>query len=563
MSAPPQPPLKRLLSIIEPDRGDLIAVVVFALVMGGLLLATPVAVQTLVNFVAFGSSIPPLLVLSFLLFVGPCGGRHGCGRSDLDRRAFPAPESLCGSSLILAADFLGSPGRPPTSTYTPELVNRFFDVMTVQKACSVLLLEGLGNLLGIVVGLTVLAFYHPLLLAFDLVLLVAVSLVVFAPMRRGVQSAISESKAKYAVAGWLEDLARSPLTFRAADSSAYVDQRSEGLARQYVDLRRRHYRVVFGQILGTLGLQVIASTALLAIGGFLVIRGELTLGQLVAAELIVTVVVQSVSKLGKHLETYYDLMAAVDKIGVLFDLEVEESRESSIERGVDTSTRGATLELRDISLASEPDRFLIEGLNVRLESGQTLAIRGRSGSGRSTLLELLYGMRTPDRGEIILDQLEYREIDLNRLRSEVSIAASVEIFEGTVADNLTLGRKNIGVHELTEALRAIDLLESLRALPGGLQTRLHPGGLPLSEGQRLRLVLARALLAKPRLLLVDGLLDSMSDEGRAAARELLFRENCPWSLVLVTNREDLIAACDSWIDLSAPSEQLGSEPCPA
>lgn len=532
--------------MLRPDRGDIWAVVAFSIVVGALLLATPVAVQTLVNFVAFGASGAPLLILSALLFLGLSSAALMSAMMAwivemLQRRVF----------VRLVADLSRRLPRVRATVserhYAPELVNRFLEVMTVQKMSAVLLLEGLGNVLGIVVGLLVLAFYHPLLLAFDLVLMFTVALVVFGPMRKGVYTATKESKAKYAVVSFLQELARNPLTFRSGRVSRYIDERAEALARSYVDARRAHYRVLFTQIVAALGLQVIASTALLAIGGLLVISGELTLGQLVASELIVTVVVQSVAKMGKHIEGFYDLMAAVDKLGQLLDLELETSPQTP--HAGPTPAGPAALRLRNVAFAAEPHRPLFAGVNLSLEPGQALAVRGSSGSGRSLFLAMLYGLRNPLRGEIAIAGNDYRELPAERLREMVAIASSIEIFEGTIFDNLTLGRKDITLEEVTSLLRSVGVLDSLRDLPEGLNTVLRSGGVPLTENQRRLLMVVRAALGKPRLLLIDGLLDMLSATTRTATLDMLFRPDRDGSLVIVTDREDVTARCDLVLDL--------------
>ncbi|MEM7230951.1 MAG: ATP-binding cassette domain-containing protein, partial [Planctomycetota bacterium] len=550
-------PTRRLLTLIQPDRSDLWSVVIFAVLVGGLMLATPVAVQTLVNFVAFGASIPPLFVLSGLLLLGLGAAAFVSALQawiveNLQRRIF----------VRVVADLTRRLPRVSRSVsdehYAPELVNRFFDVMTVQKVSATLLLEGLSTVLGIVVGLVVLAFYHPFLLAFDLVLLILVSIVIFGPVRRGVTTAIRESKSKYAVVSWLEELARNPIAYRSGGIRPFIDQRSECLAQDYVTSRHSHFRVVFGQMVAALILQVAASTVLLLIGGLLVVRGELTLGQLVASELIVTVVVQSVAKMGKHIESYYDLTAAVDKLGQLIDLDTEESKGAL----VPGDSTPASLEVRDVALTNIGDQSLGSSVRAKVNPGESLAVVGEAGSGRSLLLEALYGLRSPMQGTLLIDDIDYRDVDIDALRHVVSLASFVEIIEGTVLENVTLGRAGISTAEVTDVLHSLGLLEEIRELPEGLGTRVSPSGAPLTDSQRRRLVLARTILSRPRLLLVDGLLDGLHGADREHAVNTVFRETRDWSLVIVTDREDISARCDRSIELQAPKRPVVASTTP-
>ena len=209
------------------------------------------------------------------------------------------------------------------SKYGPRAVNRFFDIVTVQKVVSTLLVDGVSLIIQTAIGMFILAFYHPFLLGYDVVLLILFAVVVFGLGRGAVKTAIKESKAKYHVAYWLEELTRLPTAFKLHSGPQFAMGRADQLAIEWLDARRKHFRVVIRQMIFALGLQAIASTVLLGLGGWLVITGELTLGQLVAAELIVMMIVGSFTKLGKHLESFYDLLASVDKLGALFDLPIE------------------------------------------------------------------------------------------------------------------------------------------------------------------------------------------------------------------------------------------------
>ncbi len=195
--------------------------------------------------------------------------------------------------------------------------------MTVQKVTAGLLLDGITLVVSALIGMSVLAIYHPWLLGFDLVLLSLMTFAIFVLGRRAVSSSIEESLAKYRTASWLEDIAACPTAFRYHGATEFAMERADRHIFDYLKARRRHFRVLFRQMLFALVLQALASTALLGLGGWLVISGQLTLGQLVAAELIVAVIVGSFTKLGKHLESYYDVMASMDKLGHLFDIPVE------------------------------------------------------------------------------------------------------------------------------------------------------------------------------------------------------------------------------------------------
>ena len=511
-----------------------------------LLLATPIAVQALVNFVALGGVMTQILVVVLLLFLGLALAGVLIGVQTwiveiLQRRIFVRAVADLAARLprihLAAYD----------NKYGPELVNRFFDVITIQKVTANLLLDGLGIVLSILVGLGVLAFYHPVLLAFDIFLIVAILLIVLGPLRRGIRTATEESSAKYAMAAWLEELARNPLLFKAGGSRRWAYERSDLLAGNYVRARTSHFRIVFGQVIGALILQVLASTALLGIGGVLVNQGSLTLGQLVAAELIVTVVVTSVAKMGKHVESFYDLMAAVNKVGHLLDLPMEDRGEERYRP--DEDKRGVELRLDGVACRRPDGGPLLNGLSVDLPAGGRLGVTGPSGSGKSTLVQLLWRLRNPSAGAIQLDGRDLRSLNLESLRHLVAVASPNEVVEATLEENVRLHRVFVTDDDLRSALRDVGLNDAVSRLKDEASTILRQDGHPLSLNEVARLLLARAIAGGPRVLVVDGLLDGLSDENRRRLCDVLFAEDAPWTLVVTSNVPEVLERCDQVIKL--------------
>jgi len=554
-SAPPQaplPPLRRLMRLFRPDRGDLIAVVLFAMTTGTLLLATPIAVQALVNFVALGGALPPLIVVAVLLFLvlaiaGILSAIQAWIVEVLQRRLFVRMVADLGSRLPRVAYDVYD------NRFGPELVNRFFDIVTIQKTGAGLLLDGLGILLSVTVGLVVLAFYHPLLLAFDILLLGAIALIVLGPVRRGVRTAIDESKAKYAVAAWLDEIVRQPLLFRSGGMEPWVFSETDRVAKAYIEKRTLHFRVLFGQIIGAVALHTVASTVLLGIGGLLVIQGSLTLGQLVAAELIVTMIVGSVAKMGKHIESYYDLMAATDKVGQLLDLPVEAEEDDPPLTG--KQDLGAELELFDLTRMRPGAKPLFQGVSATVPSGGSLGVTGPSGAGKTALLELLWGLRQPDRGTILLDGRSVRDLTPRELRRTTTLVSEVEILAGSIRENVRLGRPGVSEEAVRDALRRVGLLFDVERLPDGLDTKLNTRGWPLSAGEVRCLQVARVLAKPPRVLLLSEVFQQLSGARRQSLLDVVFDPEAAWTLVVASNAPDVLARCDRVLELPSGTER--------
>ena len=541
----PVHPLRRTRQLLQFEREDIVVVVIYGAAVGLLSLAVPIAVQSLVNTVAFGTLIQPLVVLAVLL------GLALAAAAVLQALQVRVVEMLQRRLFVRIVTEIGRRlprvnARVLRLANGPELLNRFFDVFTTQKSLASLLIEGMDAALIALVGMTVLAFYHPALLAFDVVLIIC-TVVVLVPMgRRGMKTSIAESKAKYAVAGWLEDMARNPFSFKLPGGEAFARQRVESLAASYLEKRDVHFRVVFRQIVGALSVEVVASVALLAIGGLLVIERQLSIGQLVAAELIVTAVVASVAKLGTKVEVFFDLIAAVDKLGEILDLPLEREDGSDLppgegQRGLvkidEVSIRGTSKELGPLSLTIQP--------------GQKVAIQSPSEEGSSALVDAIFGLRTPTSGVIEVDGYDLRDLSLQEARRRVAVVRDVEILPGCVKDNIETGHPDLSIQDIWQALARAGLDETVRELHEGLRTDLGMTGQPLTRQQSLQLTLARAIAEPPSILVVDRTLDQLDVVTKRLVIDRLM--SIPdMSLLIVSGDPEVLGRCGHHWELPAP-----------
>lgn len=530
-------PLARLRELVVLERQDVTAVIAYSIGVGIMSLATPVAVQALVNTIAFGALLQPLAVLTLVLLVCLSLNNLLLGVQFyvvemLQRRLFVRYLGEAGARLqrVCAA------ARDRCDV--PELVNRFFDVLTVQKTGAVLLLEAVAYLLQSFIGMILLAFYHPMLLAFDLFLLSALAFILLVLGRGGVETAIAQSKAKYAAVAWLEDLARNPLLGKFASGETYLAARTDQVARDYLQACAGHFRVVMRQNAGSLALHALASTLLLGLGGWMVIERQLSLGQLIAAELVVGAMIYGLTRLGKILDNYYELVAAMDKIGHLLDLPQERGDGMAPQQ-----TAGpAGVELRGVAPPQTLGQEPVLPIDLDIVPGDRLALTGADMAGLSAILDLLYGLRLSPAGGVRLDGEDLRELKLSELRRCVALVRDTEIVHGTVLDNLRLGR-DIPLPELYTALRTVGLLEEVLALPDGLNTLLYHHAGPLTREQGLRLTLARAIAGRPRLLLLHRVLDRLDHRVAQTVIVELLSPDAPWTVVVASNSPAVLAHC--------------------
>ncbi|MGB5813117.1 MAG: ABC transporter ATP-binding protein [Polyangiales bacterium] len=557
MNAEPHPapghpsPLRRTRLLLALERPDIIVVVIYGVALGLLSLAVPIAVQSLVNTVAFGSLIQPLVVLAVLLAVALTGAAILRAlqvriAEMLQRRLFVRLVTEIGGRLPRAR------AQALEAANGPELLNRFFDVFTTQKSVASLLLGGVDALLIAIVGMVVLAFYHPALLAFDIVLIIGAVIVLIPLGRGGTRTSVAESQSKYAVAGWLEEIARHPLSFKLAGAERFAQQRVEALAKNYLDKRDSHFRIVFRQLVGALTIEVVASVALLAMGGFLVIERELSIGQLVAAELIVTAVVASIAKLGGKVEIFYDLVAAVDELGEILDLPME--REDGDDPPPDAESRGL-LELRSLPLDLGDDGEPVT-LSMRVRPGERIAVHGARERVTSQIADTVFGLCAPRSGVVEVDGHDVRDLSLKELRARVAIVRHTEVLPCTIAENLHAGNAELPAEEAWAVLRRVGLEADIKKLPDGLRTVVAMGGAPLTRAQAIGMTIARALAVGPSVLVLDRTLDQLDPVERARVVDCLFASR-DISFVLITEDPAVHRKSDSEIDLSRSSTSHG------
>lgn len=535
-------PSKLLLELFRPEGREIRTLILFSTVIGLLTLVTPLAVESLVNTVAFVGLLQPIVVLAIVMLT--CLGLAAILLAMeaylvelIQRRLFARVVST------LMRRLPRTQGSALDGDHGPELANRFFELPILQKVGAKLLLDGLTVVLSAAVGLIVLAFYHPLLLAFGLVLVALLGVVVFVVGRGAVPTALDESSAKYRNGDWAEQLLRHTGVFRSGRGTEFAAQHGDALATEYLERRSGHYRLLFRQLAGALMLQAVMSTLLMGLGGWLVTINQLTLGQLVAAWLIVGIVLSAVTKLGAQLESFYDILASSKKLGVLLELPtVRDNGQPLPGRG---PLRLGLSDLRHPRIAGG------RRLQANLEPGQSLAVLGGGGSGKSTLVEVLMGQRDPEAGFVEVDAVHLSVVQLDSLREQSQVVLSGDVFAGSVLDNLLLGRDDVDLDRIREALEAVGLWDQVQRLPDALDCQLSSGGAPLSSSQADQLVLARALIAQPRLLVIDGVLDRFEGEQLRRLNRFLHDPQAPWTLVLATQRSTIAASCDAVLPLDA------------
>lgn len=523
-------PLDRLLHLMHEDRGDLLTLVGYNVISGILYLAVPLSAQALINTIAAGVLVQPLVVLSTLvflalLFISILKLIQNTIIERLQQRIFAR------IALRLAEHLPHIEHAALQENYAPEMANRFFDTVTLQKTWAKLLTDVPTAVLQILVGLVLMGIYSPFLFGFDLMFLLGALMISWLGIN-GVDTSIKESSRKYRLAGWLEELGRCHISLKMNASPGYFVNRLDQEVVGYIFARRQHFSIVVKQVFSSHLLQAIAMTGVLASGGWLVIKGQLTLGQLVAAELVMMMMLAAIEKLASSIDDYYDLLTSLVKVGAVTDLPVEKVTGTELT----TNESGACIDCQQLSFAYYPTHPILSSLNLQIEAGQRVSLVGESGCGKTTLAYLLAGLQKPSHGRIRFNGFDLREVNLNSLRKNIAlVSGNNEIFEGTIENNILMGRTDIERAKLHHAINLANLDDTLVAFPEGLQTHLVSEGLNISIGERLRILIARAIVKNPKLLILDDVFFGIDEKTKLKILSNLLDPALPWTVLDISH----------------------------
>lgn len=537
-------PIQRLLELLKLEKKDINLLIVLTFGYGILGIATPIAVQALVNIVTMGGVLQPLFVVSLILFVllvlsGVIYVFEAYVVELIQRRLFIR------TTMNVANNTQGIDSTVYDHSNPVELMNRFFDIGTVQKSTATLLTVGLAAFLQGLIGSVILIFYSLYFAIIVLVVLALLAFIIFVLGSNGTKTAIDESKAKFTTAAWLETIARNYYVFKFYNGLERAKRLSNGLANKYIKKRTAHFRTLLFQNIGAVTLYAIVGTLMLALGGGLVIKGQINLGQFVAAELIIFGVLAAFVRFIGKLEYFYDMLAALDKIGILDDLPQENIGTYRIPAG--SLNR---VEAFNISFNYSPRASLIQHVSFHTAKGESLAILGESGAGKTTLIGVITGLRKPSIGHVEFNGNDLRQLDQNSLRNLIGIAGRIEVVEGSIIENIVLDRESITLNDVSSILNELGLQADFNNLEHGLDTQLTAFGAPLSTTQLQRLMLARAIAGKPNLLIIDGLLDNLTASELNSVLNLLETHKADWMLLVATRFEHIAQKFNKTILLS-------------
>lgn len=536
-------PLSRILRLVREEKSDITSIYFFAILNGLIQLSLPLGIQSIIGFVLAGTmSVSMIVLISAVVFGVLLVGLLQINQMKIIekiqqkifvRYAYAFADRIPQLDLKKVDDY-----------YLPELVNRFFDTINMQKSISKLLLDLPSATIQILFGLILLSFYHPAFILFGLLLVTILWLILYSTGSKGLETSLLESRHKYGLVGWFEEMARLVKTFKFSANANLHMKKADEKTNRYLSARTRHFMILLVQYRTLVAFKVIITAAMLIVGTFLLLDLQINIGQFVAAEIIVIMVINSVEKIIMNLDSVYDTLTAVEKIGKVIDKPIEVSGNY-----LPGSAPANGIEAEHLTFSYDGEKTILKNVSFEVLPGEKVCVTGNDGAGKSTLLKVLTGSYRGFEGSLRINKVPIGNYNLLALRERTGILFPAEnIFEGTLWENITMGNAHVDKGYVTEIVQSCGLMPFLSSLPDGYDTHLDPAGKRLPRNVIQKIQLVRALAHKPALLLLEEPWQGIEDHYKQDIQDLLL--SLQGVTVLVASNDEAFARrCNRVIEM--------------
>ncbi|MGY6650175.1 peptidase domain-containing ABC transporter [Wenyingzhuangia sp. IMCC45574] len=538
-------PLVRFWTLIRQYKKKIRLIYYYAIVSGLVNLSLPLGIQAIINYLQTGELTTSWVVLVSFVLVGiAINGKVQINQmrivEDIQQDIFArsAFEFAYRIPKIKQLNF--------DKIHVPEMVNRFFDVLTIQKGLPKILIDFSLAAFQIIFGLVLLTFYSSSFIILGLSLFLIIFLIFRITGPKGLATSITESKYKYSLAHWIEEIANNTKTFKIHSQKNLHLNKTDDINLNYLESRESHFKILIQQFKLFVGFKVWVAASLLILGGFLVFNQQMNIGQFVASEIIIILIINSVEKIMKVVETIYDVLTALDKIGFVTDLSLDKCTGKA---NLDAS-EGVSIELKDLSFKYPgAEDYTLDKISFSIPAKSKVLLRGKSGSGKTTLLNVIARITPPSDGKLLYNNRPDSYYKLENFYEKVSFTVPTSgIFEGTIEENIVLN-KDISKENLDEILDILSLTEYIKALPEGLQTLLDPQGRRIARSIIQKIILSRALIGNPSLLLLEDPLHFIDGEEKKSIIDYIMSPERSWTAIIIADYHYWDQQCSKIIKL--------------
>jgi ABC-type bacteriocin/lantibiotic exporter with double-glycine peptidase domain len=525
-------PLKRIQALIRGHKKEVVSIYLFSILGGIVNLSLPLGVQTIIGLVMGATMVTSIYVLIFFVVLGVfLMGLFQINQmkiiESIQQKIF-AQYAYEFAEKIPRLDL-----KQMDKYYLPEKVNRFFDTLNIQKGFAKLLLDIPVASVQIIFGIILLSLYHPLFIILGLILLLLLALILYYTSEKGIETSSEESTYKYEVAGFFGEMARTIKTFKFSQGSDLNLIRTDKNVSGYLGARTKHFHVLLFQYKTLLFFKISLTTLMLTFGSYLLVNQQLNVGEFIAAEIVILLLIGAVEKLIISLDSAYDVITGLEKLASVNESPIETSGE------LELSTRvGLEIDMRNFTFEFEPGKPVLEAINLHINSGEKIQLNGPDGSGKSIFLRILTGNYKDFRGTLLINQVPIKNYSLASLRKQTGVLLQgQEIFSGTVYENISLGRKEVTPAIILDTANQLGMSDFLNHFSLGFDSYIEPNGKKSPQSIIKKILLLRALCGEKRLLLLENPWAGLDGELAEKLREFLLKKSDA-TVIISTNESE-------------------------
>ncbi|MCF8714863.1 ATP-binding cassette domain-containing protein [Joostella atrarenae] len=534
-------PFQRFRGLLKVDKKDIYQIILYSILAGVISLSLPLGIQSIVNFLQAGKISTSWVVLVIIVVLGVA--MVGVFKI----MQYRITENLQQKIFVRSSfEFVFRFPKMKFSKLYPylpeELANRFFDTLNVQKGVSKLLLDMSGAALQVFFGIILLSLYHSFFIFFGMVLIALLYFIFRFNFNPGVDTSLKESNFKYKVAHWIQEVARNHMSFKNKRVFNFSLDKNDDLVEGYLNYRESHFSVLRRQFIQLTGFKVLMTAGLLIIGGILVLNQQMNIGQFVAAEIIILNITNAVEKLFAGTELFYDVLASIEKIGKVMDIELESEEKGQYK----LEQTPISIETKELSYKfPDSDQYVLKDISMKIDPNDRILIEGPNGSGKSTLIRVLSRIVEPTEGMVYINGTNYKKYSLEDYRYNMSsISVSDNVFEGTILENITCKNPEISLSRILKVIEELKLADYIRSLPNGLDTQVHSGGKQLSSSIVEKILLARCVLSDPRIIFLEEPLENVDKASSLDIVEYMTAPDKDWTLIVISKNPYWKSKCN-------------------
>ncbi len=423
--------------------------------------------------------------------------------------------------------------------YLPEKINKFFDVTTIQKGLSKILIEIPSTIIQITFGLLLLSFYHPIFVLLSLLLFLIIFLLLKQTSKIGLETSLAESNSKYSIVGWLQEIGRVIKTLKHSQNNNLPILRTDIKLLNYISYRTAHFKVLLFQFKSLILFKFFVTGLFISVGTYLMFNQSINIGQFVAVEIVIITVINSVEKLILSLETFYDVITGIYKVDSVLKLEKEKSGSILLNEGI------YKIEFKNVAFSYQNnEQAILNNLNFTIPKAGLVCVSGDENSGKTTLLKLIAGLYLNHQGTISFNNILLRNYNHKFLREKIGVFLyPQELFNGTLYENITIGR-DITENEIITLIQALEFSDFLTLFNDSFETKILELGKTLPHSTRVKILLLRAFINNPSMLVLKDPITGFDSKTKKSIFKYLIKQANIKPVIVSSTNKLFLSNCD-------------------